>query len=124
MGCTDSPYIPMTYGEQMVYGEHTDVQGVCRGIWMYGGIQMYRGCTEVWGHMDVQGYIFDPYADNPHMHASNVGKTSLFKAEFLHLKSCKNKESSDHTGNEVTSDIPTGGSGQDIKNKMTNTCHL
>ena len=52
----------------MVKGEHTDGQGVWRGIWMYGGIwtyggiQMYRGCTEIW----------ISFADNPHMPASNV----------------------------------------------------
>ena len=46
---------------------------------MYGGIPMYRG------HMDA------PYADNSllHMPAYDVGKTSLFKTKFLHLKRLK-----------------------------------
>ena len=35
------------------------------------------------------------------------------------------RETPDHTGNEPTLDITTGGSWQDIKrNKMANTCHL
>ena len=52
-------------------------------------------------------------------------KKNLFKAKFLHLKSWKNiREPPDHTGNEPTPDIPIGGSGQDIQNKMADTCHV
>ena len=65
----------------------------------------------MWGHTDA------PYAYNLHMPATNVGKTSLFKVKFLHLKSWKIiREPPDCTGNEPTPNIPLRGSGQDIKN--------
>ena len=34
------------------------------------------------------------------------------------------REPPDCTGNEPTPDIHIGGSGQDIKNKMADTCHV
>ena len=73
------------------------------GVQTYGGMWIYRRHTDT------------PYADNPHMPASIVGKTSLFKAKFLHLKGWKHREPPDHTGNEPSLDIPMGGYGQDIK---------
>ena len=49
----------------------------------------------------------------------------LFKADFLHLKGLANTgEPPDSSGNELTLDIQIGGSGQDIKYKITNTSHL
>ena len=42
IGCTDVPKGSMTYGEHIVYGEHTDVQGVL-GVFGWKGIQMYGG---------------------------------------------------------------------------------
>ena len=42
--------------------------------------------------------VVHPHADNPQMPASNVGKTSLLKAKFLHLKSwINNREPPDQT---------------------------
>ena len=42
------------------------------------------------GHMTYRVHIDAPFAETPHMPASNVGKASLSKAKFLHLKSWKN----------------------------------
>ena len=74
------------------------------------------------GHMDIQGgiqtwgHIDTPMLTMSRMPATNVGKTSLLKAKFLHPKSWKIiREPPDHTWNETTPDIPIGGSGQDIR---------
>ena len=81
-----------------------------------------NGCVGVYrcmGHTDA------PVLTIPHMPATNVGNTSLFKDKFPHLNSWKNiREPPDHTGNEATPDITIRGPGQDINSKMTNTCYL
>ena len=62
------------------------------------------------------GVQMPPMLKTPDMPAFNIGKTSLFKAEFLHVGAGKIiREPPDCTGNEPTPNIPIRGSGQDIK---------
>ena len=92
--------------------------GVCTPI---GEHMNVWGCTNILGMYRCRGIMTSP-KNKTCLPLRTVGKKTLFKVKFLHLRNWKMiREPPDHTGNEHTPDIPIGGSGQDLqKNKMAN----
>ena len=109
MGCTDASLSPYHMGK------HTDVQGITGADRCLGGVWKYGKCLS-----KQRAYGCPLSLKTPH--ACLLCRNTLFKAKLMHLKIIR--ESPDHIQNEPTADKPIGGFGQDIKNKMTNTCHM
>ena len=76
----------------------------------------------IWGHPNIWGEYGCPLNETTCLLLKlDVGKSYLKLNSYTERAGKIIREPPDHTGNESTSDIPIGGSGQD---KIANTCHL
>ena len=88
-----------------------------------GGIQMYRGCTNIQG-VYKHGGVQQPPSIKTCLPLKSRKKPYLKLISYTYRAGKNIREPPDCTGNEPTLDIHIGGSGQDIKNKMADTCYV
>ena len=114
--CTDASQKTPRHGVYMCPPSPNDMGN----IWYRENIQMYRGYGDIQmsGGIQTYGGNMDTLKPDNLLCLPLMWGNILFKAKFLHLKSCKIiREPPDCTGKKPTLDIPTGGSGHDIKIK-------